>query len=236
MSSRAERFERSVIQESLALAQQVFQASGSVFYWIDSQGHLTDCIRVGAPQHFFDEYHAGMANYDPLLARHLICKAKRVATLDHEQTMRPPAETGIYRQYLASYGFVTCAELVFWRDDEAFAGLGLLKRTSDPAVSDCALDMLRTIHPIVERSLYLHPLVRRGWSASRLAERYRLTPREIEIAELVCDGASNADIAAIAELSLATVKTHLVRIFEKLDVDNRASLVSLVLGLQLPCA
>ena len=51
-----------------------------------------------------------------------------------------------------------------------------------------------------------------------------LTPREREVADLVAEGASNAQIAADLFMSETTVKSHVTRIFAKLDVDNRVKL------------
>jgi DNA-binding NarL/FixJ family response regulator len=53
-----------------------------------------------------------------------------------------------------------------------------------------------------------------------------LTQREREVVRLMADGHSNRAIAETLFLSEATVKTHLVRIYRKLGVDNRAAAVS----------
>ncbi|KZF03171.1 MAG: response regulator transcription factor [Rhodococcus sp. (in: high G+C Gram-positive bacteria)] len=53
----------------------------------------------------------------------------------------------------------------------------------------------------------------------------RLTSREQEIFRLAATGMSNAEIAASEYLSEATVKTHLSRIFTKLDLRDRVQLV-----------
>lgn len=58
-------------------------------------------------------------------------------------------------------------------------------------------------------------------SAVQAAES--LTEREREVAVLVDGGLTNAEIASRMHLSLATVKAHLTRTFEKLGTDNRAS-------------
>ena len=52
-----------------------------------------------------------------------------------------------------------------------------------------------------------------------------LTPRELEIAELVVQGQTNGDIATQLRLSHHTVKNYLFRIFEKLQVSNRVELL-----------
>ncbi|MDT3399557.1 response regulator transcription factor [Streptomyces sp. B1866] len=53
-----------------------------------------------------------------------------------------------------------------------------------------------------------------------------LSRREIQVVRLMAEGRSNRAIAEALFLSEATVKTHLVRIYRKLGVDNRAAAVS----------
>jgi DNA-binding NarL/FixJ family response regulator len=52
-----------------------------------------------------------------------------------------------------------------------------------------------------------------------------LTEREVEVVRGVADGLRNQDIAARLSITEGTVKIHLHRIFEKIDVDNRVGLV-----------
>ncbi|OPC78079.1 DNA-binding response regulator [Embleya scabrispora] len=67
--------------------------------------------------------------------------------------------------------------------------------------------------------------------AERLVARMRrpapvvLTSREIQVLDAVADGLSNADIGARLVIAEATVKTHLLRIFAKLDVSDRTHAV-----------
>lgn len=53
----------------------------------------------------------------------------------------------------------------------------------------------------------------------------RVSEREIEILQLVSEGHTNKEISKRLFISEATVKTHLVHLFTKLDVPDRASAV-----------
>lgn len=53
-----------------------------------------------------------------------------------------------------------------------------------------------------------------------------LSPRETEVLGLVADGLSNPEIARRLFLGEATVKTHLLHVFEKLEVGDRTRAVT----------
>lgn len=52
-----------------------------------------------------------------------------------------------------------------------------------------------------------------------------LSPRECEILEMLASGASNKELARALGISPNTVKTHVARVYEKLDVDRRIQAV-----------
>jgi DNA-binding NarL/FixJ family response regulator len=56
-------------------------------------------------------------------------------------------------------------------------------------------------------------------------ERSRLTPRELEVLQLICDGLSNKDIAARLKLSVNTISVHRANIMNTLGVHKAAELV-----------
>ncbi|WP_236797008.1 response regulator transcription factor [Amycolatopsis sp. GM8] len=53
-----------------------------------------------------------------------------------------------------------------------------------------------------------------------------LTAREVEVLRLVAQGRTNADIGRALHIGEATVKTHLLRVFGKLDVSDRTAAVT----------
>jgi DNA-binding NarL/FixJ family response regulator len=52
-----------------------------------------------------------------------------------------------------------------------------------------------------------------------------LTPREVEILQLICDGKSNKEIAVQLELSANTVAVHRANIMDALGIHKTAELV-----------
>lgn len=60
-----------------------------------------------------------------------------------------------------------------------------------------------------------------------------LSPRETEVLALVAIGRTNARIAAELHVTPATVKTHLLHVFEKLGVGDRTRAVTLAMELGL---
>ncbi|MFI0356387.1 response regulator [Actinomadura sp. 9N407] len=86
--------------------------------------------------------------------------------------------------------------------------------------------LVAAIHAAARGETVLAPRV-----AERLVARMRrpvqvaLTAREIDVLNAVADGLSNADIGKRLIIAEATVKTHLLRVFAKLDVSDRTHAV-----------
>ncbi|MFG2692101.1 response regulator [Kitasatospora sp. NPDC051984] len=87
-------------------------------------------------------------------------------------------------------------------------------------------DLAAAIHATARGETVLAPPV-----AARLLGRVRagrptLSPREAEILQLLAEGLPNRQISKRLFISEATVKTHLVHVYEKLGVDSRTSAVA----------
>jgi len=108
----------------------------------------------------------------------------------------------------------------------------LLKDTPPP-------EILRAIRLVAAGEAMLSPAVTRrliehvaddglGARRSRASELLdRLTDREREVAVAIGQGKSNAEIAAELYMSVATVKAHVSRLLQKLELDNRVQIALL---------
>jgi DNA-binding NarL/FixJ family response regulator len=103
----------------------------------------------------------------------------------------------------------------------------------------CAPDeLIRAVRAAHDGDAYLSPEVtrmvlgmvtpaagRRDEATTRLTA---LSPRETEIAELVAEGLSNAEIGRRVHMSETTIKTYMSRVLTKLDCTNRVEVALLV--------
>jgi len=91
-------------------------------------------------------------------------------------------------------------------------------------------DLLNAVRTAAKGQSALAPAVAgRLMGQMRSASEERLSGREIEVLEYAARGLANKEIAARLSISEATVKTHLVRIFGKLGVDDRTGAVTTAL-------
>jgi len=110
---------------------------------------------------------------------------------------------------------------------EAGAAGYLLKDASRAELADAVRDAARgktVLAPSVAGRLVR--LVRQPSSAA-------LSSREVEVLGLVARGNTNADIGRELHISEATVKTHLLRTFNKLGVSDRTAAVTTAMSLGL---
>ena len=61
----------------------------------------------------------------------------------------------------------------------------------------------------------------RGLIGNRDDIVFRISGREVEVLRLITEGFTNKEIAQILKVSLNTVKSHVVHIFDKLGVHDR---------------
>jgi DNA-binding NarL/FixJ family response regulator len=103
---------------------------------------------------------------------------------------------------------------------EAGAGGYLLKDAREE-------ELFRAVHAAARGEAALAPSV-----ATRLVGQMRapatdsVSPRELEVLGLVAGGATNREAAVRLFISEATVKTHLLHLYEKLGVNDRAAAVA----------
>ena len=85
------------------------------------------------------------------------------------------------------------------------------------------LDLAAAVKRIAAGETVVDPAVARPEALA--GARNRLTPRELEVLQLICNGLSNREIAAKLSLSVNTVAVHRANIMNTLGVHKTAELV-----------
>lgn len=87
-------------------------------------------------------------------------------------------------------------------------------------------ELLAAVRSAAKGDATLSPVVREKLATREKTPRSSLTPRELQVLQLVAEGSSNREIGQQLMLSEATVKSHLVHIYDKLGVRSRTSAVA----------
>lgn len=103
----------------------------------------------------------------------------------------------------------------------------LLARSIDP------VDLVRAIARVLDGERHIDPVLVSGEVPDEDVEPMTLTAREREVLGLLAAGSSNREIASALFVSLATVKTHLAHIYDKLDSRNRNEALGRAMALGL---
>jgi len=97
--------------------------------------------------------------------------------------------------------------------------------------------LLEAIRSVKDDLMYVHEDILNELHGYRVKvyekERLMLSPRELEIVQLICKGLSNKEIAATLYLSDHTVATHRRKIYKKTGSHNTAMLVELASRLKV---
>ncbi len=86
------------------------------------------------------------------------------------------------------------------------------------------LDLAAAVKRVAAGETVLDPSVVKATPLAGERNR-RLTPRELEVLQLICDGLSNREIAAKLEVSVNTIAVHRANIMNTLGVHKAAELV-----------
>ena len=100
------------------------------------------------------------------------------------------------------------------------------------------LELMARISALLRRARPAAPAVDGAAEAPRpapladeaLRERFNLTARQIEVARLLGEGFTNAEIAAKLEMSYYTARNHTEQVLAKLGVSSRAAVGALLYG------
>jgi DNA-binding CsgD family transcriptional regulator len=214
------------IEETMEFVARMTRTRSLAFYVID-QGHESCKFRrLDVPEAFHREYKAGMCKFDPFEYHRVTSAMDRASILSSAFTRSATPEDQHYIRFLKAHGYEDIVETIFRSDTRILGGISLLLRPGDDSAQVAAV--VDAIHPYIEYNL--RGFTGRSKSEFRedLSKTFLLSPRELDVVELLTCGQTNNSIAESLHISVATVKSHVLKIFEKVGAPNRSSLVSMI--------
>ena len=116
--------------------------------------------------------------------------------------------------------------------DEAYVTQMLNAGAAGYLLKDSAgVDLLEAVAAVASGKSFFSPAIAqlledKDFDGGAVVDRYELlSNREREIFQLVAEGRTNKEIAALLAISSSTVETHRARIMEKLDLHSAAEIV-----------
>lgn len=226
----ASNFPNQFQRQSLKLVNELVDMTSSVFYLVAPdmrhRGVVLDNLNADVEK----EYQSKFKHLDPLNPAKFNNTEDRVVTIDAQMSFAKLRQTIYYQDFMLAHNHRYVADMFFRFQGEIIAVLSMLRHESLGSFSAGELTLLCKVQPFLEYTLNTVYLPTRVRERQSIEEKYALTRRELDVLELIIAGASNKLIANELGLGLATVKTHLLHIFQKTGVSSRTELLSRIVA------
>ena len=222
----SETRKRHFIDSTFHVLRNALHASSFAYYSVDRNYNLYDFVCADVPDDLYRLYIRDMYRIDPLHVSRVAAHDTAVVRMDDAPGYMPSADLVEYTRFMRRHGVVNNIDLIFRYDSEIKAGLSVMWTAGDPAPSARDFRLADDLQTYIEFNLSDHLEASSAVVGHRAVTEFHLTRREADVAKLICAGRTNADIAACLGIGIATVKTHLIHVFDKMGVDNRSGLVA----------
>lgn len=210
-------------------AGRLLASTGWVTYIVGPELKIKHFLSCNTASNEQEDYEKHFAALDPLSPAHCLADNRWVATL--HQTLSPKiAEHVIYQtEFVQRHGIVDALEIFLKSDANIILGCSFLRHGNTPAFSAHDMEKAEALRDFGNFSLSrIFPRLRA--SLEMIIERFpALTPREATMVQLVAAGLSNKQLCRELDISLPTVKSHLLNVFRKMEISNRTELAAKVL-------
>ncbi|MCP9886311.1 GAF domain-containing protein [Synechococcus sp. ATX 2A4] len=189
---------------------------------LDTRFRVVESDLWGLPDPFRDRYREVGQSADPISQR-LVQQQTPVHHLS-VQSLNDWHQSKLYQDVFCVYGLEHAMVAPLIGSGRLIGGIYFMRGKELPGFNDTDLIQLS--------SLCQHLSVRLATLRFAISPSFNncLTPREVEIAELVAQGFSNREIGLKLNISRDAVKQALKRMFQKLDVSARAEMIAKLKG------
>jgi len=224
--SKTSNFPNQFQQKALELISEIVDITSMAFYLLDPEMRHKGVALFNLDAGIEAQYHKKFNLLDPLDPRKFHKTQDRVVSPDEVMPFNMLRQTIYYQEFMQPNNHRYVADMFFRNEEHVIAVLSSLRHERLGPFHEAELILLRKLQPFLEYTLNAVYLPKRIGEGKSLADKYVLTRRELDVLELTIAGCSNKLIATELNLGLATVKTHLLHIFQKTGVSLRTELLS----------
>jgi DNA-binding CsgD family transcriptional regulator len=216
-------------QESLKLINSFMSLKSAAFFLIDPNMSHKGIVTHNMAKEEDKLYQSRYMHMDPLNPNLFENSSETVVHMDSIMSAQFIEQSVYYQDFLKPLNYRYATDIFFRSQGKIIAVITLLREESQGEFTEEELSLLRKQQPFLEYTLNTVYLSKRISERKTIGERYQLSSRELDVLELVISGANNKLIAKELVLGLATVKTHLQHIYQKVGVVSRTELLSRVI-------
>ena len=227
-TTRSTEFPNHFQIESLKLVNGLIPLTSSAFFLIDPKMEQKGTVLQGVDQESDRAYREHFKDLDLSHPSRFMNRSETVVCLEDLYRGQTFHQSIYYQDFLQPMNIEHCCDMFFRSEGIIIAVLTLMRDSSIPKFTEAEIQKLKIIQAYLEYSINLAYLPARISQRESISQTYGLTDRELDVLEWVIVGAENKTVASELSISLATVKTHLIRIFTKLGVNSRAKLLAKV--------
>ncbi|KEA65230.1 Monoamine regulon transcriptional regulator [Marinobacterium lacunae] len=213
-------------EECLGLITGVLDVPKAISYLIDDKGKPV-CYKVHQLQpSMHREYVTTYHKYDPLHPTLFSDNNADVVKMSDLVSGHERSEHPYFQEFINPWGVRDIVELFLRLDNQLVAGFALFNLANQPEIDADYVRRVNKLYQFMQFSLEQSIESPRNTQFDAFCSQHGLTNKERLVVELVTQGLPNKSIANSLDCSLATVKTHLQHIFQKLSINSKNELIS----------
>lgn len=226
----------------LDLLQRVCPYDSAVAFFLDVNGRISGRYAIGLKDDWLDmylDYYAEILKTDsPEFMNIYIGKREssgfNFSELINWSTISDTApEYNFKKEYIDLLGLKYSWGFCFFDLNGAYRAVISLDRIRNQPFCEIEQNRLGLALPILNniyRNFFYQGVDTDGHMVQSPWKTYRLTPRESEIADLLCQGMTVQNISSVLYIAITTTYKHISHIFEKVGVSSQRELVSKLLS------
>ena len=205
------------------------------FFLFDDKLKPTKPIAINLADQYLESYQTHYHRINPFDPIHVRIPSRWVL-LDTDVSDYSMLKTSsFYTEFLKPQHTVRQMMLYLKSNQKLLGFIGLHRADERDLFSDTEMSIAEKVAPFLSQSLEKARLFQacetKNLDQQKLVKHFGLTDREIEVVTYVFKGFKNTEIADFMKIKTGTVKNHMKKIFNKMGVSTRTSLIYEALAL-----